>query len=91
MIQENVVTNICLWDGNKQTWQPPQDATMLILETTPTKIWVIVDAEYVLIDSVGDADIGFTWDGSVCITNQPKPEKLQPANDQPNSSGTVTI
>jgi hypothetical protein len=75
IIQANVVTNVCVWDGNTQTWQPPQDATMLIEETTPTKIWQLnlEKTEYVLTDSVGDVDIGFTWDGTYCITNQPKP------------------
>ena len=76
MIEENVVTNIVLWDGNTQTWQPPQDAIMLVDETTPTKIWELnaEKTEYVLVDSIGDSNIGFTWDGTFCITNQPKPE-----------------
>lgn len=78
MIQENIVTNVCLWDGNTETWQPPQDATMLVQETTPTKIWGLVEGEYVLVDSMGDAGIGFTWDGSVATTNQPKPDAAQP-------------
>lgn len=75
MIQENVVTNVCLWDGNTETWTPPSDATMLVLATTPTKVWQLntEQTEYVLTDSIGDADIGFTWDGSVATTNQPKP------------------
>ena len=75
MIQENVVTNIVVWDGNTQTWQPPQDATMLVQETTPTKTWLLntEKTEYVLTDSIGDADIGFIWDGLVATTNQPQP------------------
>jgi hypothetical protein len=76
MIQENVVTNLCVWDGNTQTWQPPADATMLVAETTPTKVWGLNESrtDYVLTDSIGDAGIGFTWDGSVATTNQPKPD-----------------
>lgn len=76
MIQENAVTNVCLWDGDVNSWTPPADAIMLIQETTPTKIWELneVKTEYVLTDSIGDADIGFTWDGSYCITNKQKPE-----------------
>ena len=75
MIQENVVTNICLWNGNTQTWQPPANATMLVQATTPTKIWELnaEKTDYVLTDSVGAADIGFTWNGLVATTNQPKP------------------
>ena len=94
MIQENVVTNICFWDGDTNTWQPPQDATMLVQETTPTKIWQLNSGktDYVLVDSVGNADIGFTWDGTYCTTNEPKPEINQtPSETQPNSSGTQTL
>ena len=92
MIQENVVTNVVVWDGNTQTWQPPADATMLVQATTPTKVWGLVGSEYVLVDSVGDADIDFTWNGSVVTTNRPKPELNQQATEnQPSSSGTQTL
>ena len=89
MIQENVVTNVCLWDGNTQTWQPPQDTTMLVQATTQTKIWQLntEKTDYVLTDSIGDAGIGFTWDGTVATTNEPKPD----APVQPVTSGTQTI
>lgn len=87
MIQENVVTNVCVWDGDTTQWQPPQDATMLIQETTATKIWGLVNQEYVLVDSIGNADIGFTWDGTVATTNQPQPESPV----QPVLSGTQTL
>lgn len=87
MIQENVVTNICVWDGDTNTWQPPQDATMLVQATTPTKIWALNQegTEYVLTDSIGNADIGFTWNGTVATTNQPQPpapEPVVPTNTQ---------
>lgn len=84
MIQENVVTNVCVWDGDTETWQPPQDATMLVEETTPTKVWGLNQdqTEYVLVDSVGDAGVGFTWDGSFAITNQTKPNNpVKPFQD----------
>jgi hypothetical protein len=76
MIEENVVANICVWDGNTQTWQPPANTTMLIQATTPTKIWELnpEKTDYVLTDSIGNADIGFTWDGLIATTNQPKPD-----------------
>ena len=86
MIENGVVTNVCLWDGNTETWQPPQNATMLVEATTPTKVWGVVNSEYVLIDSIGDAGIGFTWDGSVATTNQPKPT----IPTQPTSDGLVS-
>jgi hypothetical protein len=93
MIQENVVTNICLWNGDVNTWTPPTGATMLIQATTPTKIWDLNQnkTEYVLVDSMGNADIGFTWDGTYCITNQPQPQVPTPAENQPVTSGTQTL
>ena len=93
MIQENIVTNICVWDGDVNSWQPPSDATMLIQATTPTKVWGLNqdETEYVLVDSMGDADIGFTYDGTACITNAPKPELPTPAENQPNTSGTQEL
>jgi hypothetical protein len=80
IVESNVVTNICVWDGNTQTWTPPSDATMLVQATTPAMVWepVIVDYEtvdYVLVEEIGAGKIGFTWDGTTQIltTNQPKP------------------
>lgn len=75
VIQQNVVTNIVVWDGNTQTWQPPQGVTTLVEATTPTKIWKLNSekTEFVLTESVNDASIGFTWDGTYCVTNEPKP------------------
>lgn len=79
IIQENVVSNVCVWDGNTNTWQPPSDATMLIQADTQAMAWmpVVVDnviTDYVLTEELGVAQIGFTWDGAVCTTNEPKPE-----------------
>lgn len=28
MIKNNVVINVCNWDGNTQTWQPPEGIEM---------------------------------------------------------------
>lgn len=30
MVKDNVVYNTILWDGNLQTWQPPDDGTFVI-------------------------------------------------------------
>jgi hypothetical protein len=72
----NVVDNACVWDGNTQTWTPPANYLMLEQATTPAVVWVwnetIQDTE--LKEVVGVACVGFTWDGSKCITNQPKPQ-----------------
>ena len=69
----NVVENICLWDGDTNTWQPPADTLMLIQATTPALIWVLNTDNYVLEQVMGAGQIGFTWDGTVLTTNQPKP------------------
>ena len=89
MIEQNVVTNIVLWDGNEQTWQPPENAVMLIQATTPTIVWKLNESktEYVLTNSIGDADIGFTWNGTVATTTEPQP--VVPV--QPVSSGTQEL
>ena len=74
----NVVENTCMWDGDVNTWKPPEDTLMLIQADIPAMIWeaVVVDkkvTDYVLAEQLGQANIGFTWDGTVCTTNQPKP------------------
>lgn len=83
MIKDNVVVNVCVWDGDVNSWQPPSDVIMLPVETTPTKVWSLVDKEYVLIDSIGNAVIGFTYDGNVCTTHEPKPEYKEPEGEIP--------
>jgi len=74
----NVVDNVVTWDGNPNTWQPPSDYLMLVQATTPALVWVAVKVDnkitdYVLEEIVGQGGIGFTWDGTVLTTNQPKP------------------
>lgn len=81
----NIVENVCIWDGNSETWQPPQNMLTLAQATTPAMIWqdvreidpvtgkpVIVD--YILVAVNGAACIGFSWNGTVCMTNEPKPQ-----------------
>lgn len=71
----NICENITVWDGNPDTWTPPSNYLMLVQATTLTKIWALNadNTDYVLIDSIGDADIGFTWNGTYLETNYPKP------------------
>lgn len=92
IVENNVVTNTIVWDGDTNTWQPPVDATMLIQETTPAMIWIFTASEkdYVLTQRIGAGDIGFTWDGSVLTTNQPKPILPVASNNQPITTGTTT-
>ena len=73
----NVVENICYWDGNVNTWQPPANTLMLVQATTPAMVWVwnnnITPPDFVLTEVLGQGQIGFTWNGTVVTTNQPKP------------------
>jgi hypothetical protein len=76
---ENVVDNVCVWNGDTNTWQPPEGYTMLVQATTPAMVWeaVIVDekvTDWVLVEQIGQGQIGFTWNGTACVTNEPKPE-----------------
>lgn len=80
----NAVDNVCLWDGNPATWQPPAGYLMLVQATTMAVVWVFDKTieDYVLEQQMGQGQIGFTWDGTQCTTNQPKPPKpTHPAVD----------
>jgi len=92
IIENNVVTNVVVWDGNTQDWTPPADSIQLIQATTPAKIWQWDSATktYSLVEQVGVGDIGFTWDGTVLTTNQPKPTPPKAEANQPATTGTVT-
>ena len=89
MINEstNVVDNICLWDGDTSTWQPPAGHLMLVQATTMALVWVWDAAitDWVLAQQLGQGQIGFTWNGTECITNKPNPEP------QPIAQGTQTL
>lgn len=78
IIENNIVTNVVLWNGDTSQWTPPQGSIALIQATTPAMIWepVIVDkkiTDYVLTEQIGAGSIGFTWDGTVLTTNESKP------------------
>jgi len=85
----NVVDNVCLWDGNPETWQPPAGYLMLVQSTTMALVWMW-DApinDWVLVQRMGEAHIGFTWNGAECVTNEPKPPKPV----QPTTTGAQTL
>ena len=94
IIEFNTVTNVCLWNGDTTQWTPPQGSIALVQATTPAMVWeaVIVDekiTDYVLTEQVGAGTINFTWDGTNCITNEPKPE-IPVYLPQPETTGTQT-
>lgn len=83
--QTNVCDNVCMWDGDTQTWTPPPDYLMLVQATTPAKIWGLINGNWELVETTGQGGIGFTWDGSFLITNEPQPAP------QPVATGTQDI
>jgi hypothetical protein len=88
----NVVDNVTVWDGDTQTWTPPESHLFLVQATTNAKVWELnaegVDYDLVVVQGVGG--IGFTWDGSVLTTNEPKPT-IEPAPNQPSANGVQEI
>ena len=88
IIEQNIVTNVVVWNGDTSTWTPPQGSIALVQATTPAMIWELNADKtgYVLTEQVGAGAIGFTWDGTNCVTNQPKPT----VPTQPVATGMVT-
>jgi hypothetical protein len=78
VIENNAVTNVVVWDGNTESWTPPSDAVMLILETTPAMVWERTKVNDVITWNLGEqmglGCVGYTWDGTVLTTNQPQPD-----------------
>ena len=75
IIENNIVTNLVVWNGDTTQWTPPQGSVALVQATTPAMIWQLNadKTDYVLTEVIGAGQIGFTWDGTVLTTNQPKP------------------
>ena len=91
IIEQNVVVNIVVWDGDTSIWTPPQGSIALVQSTTPAMVWqpIIVDGkitDYVLVEQLGAGLIGFIWDGTVVTTNEPQPT----VPTQPTTTGTQT-
>ena len=67
--------NVVVWDGDTNTWTPPASHIALLQETTPSKDWSwdATSNTWVLAESIGDGQIGYTWDGVALTTNEPQP------------------
>lgn len=89
VIQNNIVTNAVVWDGDINKWTPPADAIMVVDEETPGAVWEITEdkTDYVLVEILGAGGIGFIWDGRVLTTPEPKPEVILDSPDNPNNPG----
>lgn len=71
----NICDNVILWDGNTDTWQPPDNYLVLNQATTPARIWEWNESlnDYELVTVLGKGDLFDTWDGFVLTTEQEKP------------------
>jgi hypothetical protein len=91
IVEQNVVTNSVLWDGNTETWTPPTESIALVQATTTALIWrpnFETDPTSWKLEPVnGAGQIGFTWDGSVLTTFEPEPLVQLPP--QPVTEGTL--
>lgn len=74
----NIVDNVCVWDGDTQTWTPPENYLLLVQTSTPALVWSLNEGktDWVLTESLGQAGVGFTWNGTQCVTNELKPEPI---------------
>lgn len=90
----NLTTNVCdnltVWDGDLQTWTPPEDYLMLVQADTMAAVWAwdAMAADWVLTQAQGQGQIGFVWNGSELVTNDPKPAPLK---DQPVVEGAQAL
>ncbi len=89
----NICENVVMWDGNPDTWTPPAGYLMLVQATTPAMVWVLDDStnDFVLDEQMGQGQIGFTWNGTVLATNEPKPPAPAPGPDGPTVTGAQTL
>ena len=54
LIENGIVTNSVMWDGNPETWMPPAGATMLISATTPAMLWELTTPQgYQIVQAMG--------------------------------------
>jgi hypothetical protein len=72
----NTVDNDIVWNGDTNIWQPPSGYTMLQNATIPSMIWQLNSnkTDFVLTEVYGAGSVGFTWNGTVLTTNDPKPK-----------------
>ena len=66
---------------------------MLVQATTPAKVWQLDpnSSSYILVVQEGAGAIGFTWDGTYLVTNEPQPQPATPVSNQATVSGAQTL
>ena len=75
VIENNVVTNVCVWDGDVNKWTPPEGSVLLPQNTTLALVWVWNEDknDCELQEKTGLASVGFSWNGTNFVTPLPKP------------------
>lgn len=70
-----ICENVVVWDGDTTKWTPPSDKLFLKKEEVYSLDWQWTTSSntWVLTETLGYGDIGFTWDGEKLTTNRPKP------------------
>lgn len=87
------VDNIVMWDGDTTAWTPPANYTCILQATTPSREWKWdsnLKDWFLTEPMIGYGGIGFTWDGSVLTTGQPKPPP-PPEPVSPTVEGAQTL
>jgi len=82
-----ICENVCLWDGDSNSWTPPSGYIAFIQATTPAKIWGYETGSYSLIAQDGVGQIGFVWDGAFLVTSDAMPTDIV----QPMTTGSQTL
>lgn len=74
-VSSGIVDNCIIWDGDKNTWSPPDGYDTLESDVTPAMTWVFSESkcDYELKSLVGAGQIGFFMSDGVLTTNLPKP------------------
>lgn len=79
--QTSKVDNLVEWDGNLETWQPPEthEAIFTADKVTIDWVWNPEINDYEQVQTVGNVQMGETWDGTKFV------EVDKPAPPQPET------
>lgn len=77
IIENNIVTNNVVWDGDTTKWTPPEGSIQLVTSEVLAKYWYLdydlTPMDWVLKEDLGFGQIGDVWDGSILTPPNPKP------------------
>lgn len=75
--ETNIADSAVAWDGNIETWQPPETHLALLLDTIPAVDWVWNEetTKWIAVEGIGNGGIGDVWDGEKLV--QPYPPLIE--------------